>query len=435
MSRQQWRCGLAAALCLGLGPGLASAAGAAEKPVSLEEILAFAEQAHPDLDLATAQKQLAEAEQALVESLDALRVSIEGRVQQGRNRFTGNEFESDNNLRLNFRKTLFDSGRQTALLEAAKLEVEARSLQQQCAVSQRRMALMSRFFDVLLADLQFAADNEFMAVAFVNWDNSRERQELGQISAVRLAELEMRFQEWRSRRNEAERRSREKRLQLAATMNQPDRVISELVEPKFPDNDRALPEFERLFSLLQGANPRLRWQRQLIAAAQQRLEAVRADYRPVIEFEAEAATWSREAPTRNEAYAGLNLSWPIYQGRRTDARLAREQAQIHILQAEYEQQLLDLRQLLYRTWEEIQHLRGTERRAAQINAIYRDLDLEKARAEYELELKTNLGDGMAETQAAIARTRAVEYRIALAWARLDVLLCGHLNALIGEKTQ
>jgi hypothetical protein len=50
--------------------------------------------------------------------------------------------------------------------------------------------------------------------------------------------------------------------------------------------------------------------------------------------------------------------------------------------------------------------------------------LERARAEYELELKTNLGNSMAETQVARLRKRAVEYRLALAWARLEALLGG-----------
>jgi hypothetical protein len=39
-----------------------------------------------------------------------------------------------------------------------------------------------------------------------------------------------------------------------------------------------------------------------------------------------------------------------------------------------------------------------------------------------MELRTNLGNSMAETQAALLTRRAVEYRLALAWARLEALL-------------
>lgn len=46
---------------------------------------------------------------------------------------------------------------------------------------------------------------------------------------------------------------------------------------------------------------------------------------------------------------------------------------------------------------------------SEVNAAYRDIALEKARAEYELELKANLGNSMAETQVARLRERLIEY--------------------------
>lgn len=83
-----------------------------------------------------------------------------------------------------------------------------------------------------------------------------------------------------------------------------------------------------------------------------------------------------------------------------------------------------MRQALLATREEILHLRDGERRGAASNAAYRDQALDRARAEYELELKANLGTRMAESQSARLRTRAVEYRLALAWARLEALVGG-----------
>jgi len=47
--------------------------------------------------------------------------------------------------------------------------------------------------------------------------------------------------------------------------------------------------------------------------------------------------------------------------------------------------------------------------------------LDRSRADYELELKTNLGDSMAQTLVASLRARRVEYRLALALARLEAL--------------
>jgi outer membrane protein TolC len=53
---------------------------------------------------------------------------------------------------------------------------------------------------------------------------------------------------------------------------------------------------------------------------------------------------------------------------------------------------------------------------------YRDKALERARAEYELEMRTNLGSSQAETQVAAIRASDVEYRLALAIARLEALV-------------
>ena len=75
-------------------------------------------------------------------------------------------------------------------------------------------------------------------------------------------------------------------------------------------------------------NPGLQAQDKLLAAAQTRREAVRAEYRPSLAFEAEAAAWSRESSTRDDVRAGVTFSVPLWQGDRVDAGLAREQARI-----------------------------------------------------------------------------------------------------------
>ncbi len=401
---------------------------AAGKPLTLDEVLAVADAAHPDLDIAAAQRELAEAEQALAESLNDARLTLEGTLRTGRNPVLRDNFESDNSLRLNLRKTLIDSGRNQAAVAAARLETQARSLQWLDVKAQRRIALMSRYFDVLLADLRYTADNEFMTVAYLRWDDEKQRQELGMRSQAEVATLEAVFQDARVVRNEAERRMREKRLALAAALNRISELPADLVDPKLNSNDRALPEFEALLTRALAHNPRLVAQQQLLNAAQSRLAAIRAENLPSLEFEAEAASWSRNAATRDDLRAGFNLVWPIYQGKRVDARLAKEQAQFHLLQAQYEGMKLELQQAVFATWQEIQQLRETERNAARINAGYRDVALEQARAVYELELQTKLGTAMAETQAALWRQRSVEYRLALAWAKLEALVGGPIEA-------
>ncbi|MBP9914763.1 MAG: TolC family protein [Thiobacillaceae bacterium] len=404
---------------LALWAGAASATG---QPLTLEAVLATADAPHPDLDLARARQDVALADVRAAESLNDFRVTLEASLRSGRNEIYDDHYQPDHFARVVLRKTLWDDGRQQVGRRAVGQESEALGLRLLDIRAQRRLSLMARYFDVLLADMRDAADTEFLAVAYVAWDNAKDRQALGQMAGWELSELENRYLDARTLRNDGRRKLREKRMLLAAAMNRAGMVQEDLVDPRLPGNDRPLPEFETLLAGVLERNPGLLAQRQLLAAATSRLDVARADYRPSLEFEAEAATWDRPSTTRDDLRAGFNLVWPIWQGGRADARIGKEQARFHELQAQHDKLVADLRQAVLEAREEIQHLRESERRRVEVNAAYRDIALEKARAEYELELKANLGNSMAETQVARLRQRAIEYRLALAWARLEALL-------------
>ncbi len=406
-------------------------------PLTLDAVLAHADANHPELDLARAQLAFGDAEAQLAHSLNDFRVSLEAALRSGRNSVFNDHFQPDHLIRLNARKTLLDSGRQQTSMAATDQESLARALQLLDVRAQRRITLMARFFDVVLADLRESAETEALAVAYVSWDNSRDRLAVGQLAQWQLSELEAHYLDILTRRNDVRRDLREKRMALGAAMNLPSMVLDDLVAPQLPDNERTLPEFDALFEVVKAENLQLQAHMKLLASAKQRINGVRVENRPSLEFEAEAAAWSREASTRDDLRAGFNFTWPIWQGSRTDARMAREQARFHELQARHDKLVMDLRQSLLAVREEIQLLRTSARRGEEINAVYRDQFLEKARAEYEMELKTNLGSAMAETQFANLRQRAIEYRLALAWARLEALVGGpeHWTRHFAKTTQ
>ena len=52
---------------------------------------------------------------------------------------------------------------------------------------------MQRYFNVVLADLQFYRYNEEMAVAYIQFDRIRIRQKLGQHTEVEVAEKEVEY--------------------------------------------------------------------------------------------------------------------------------------------------------------------------------------------------------------------------------------------------
>jgi outer membrane protein TolC len=153
-----------------------------------------------------------------------------------------------------------------------------------------------------------------------------------------------------------------------------------------------------------------------------RTDAIRASRAPTVDVELTAGDYSRDSVTRDRYSGGLVLNWPIYQGDRVDSRLARQVAERTRIEAETEQFKRTLAENLQQTLFEITCLRGASRSAAKMQIEYRDKALDRARAEYELEMRTNLGTSMAETQVAAVRAKEVEYRLALAIARLEALV-------------
>ncbi|MEW6119754.1 MAG: TolC family protein [Pseudomonadota bacterium] len=408
---------------------LSGAAGAAT--LTLEEALAAATAPHPDWRVAESELAVARADQEQADSRQDLALYLDGSLRTGR-RPEGN-WKPDNIGRIVARKPLFDFGRSRHAVEAAGQEVAAREAALFNLENLRRIDIMARYFDVLLADMQYAADNEFMAVAYVSWDNAQDRFEVGDISRPDLLKLEASYQDIREQRNASLQRMRTARQKLAHAINRPGELPGELAEPALRDNARPVPEYETLLAWVRERNPRIRALRAQLEAADARLASVRADRHPSIDAEVVGAGYSRESTTRDDVSAGLVFNVPLYQGGRVDAREARERAVKTRLQAELERLDYDLADALLASLQEIEWLRSSGRPAADKQIEYRDWALERARAEYELELKTNLGPSMAETQMAQLRRKQVEYRLALALARLEALSGGSLPPMEGVK--
>jgi outer membrane protein TolC len=317
---------------------------------------------------------------------------------------------------------LYDFGRSVNSIGAARAVSEAREQSLLEARDQHRIDIMARFFDVLMADLQTTIDGELMTVAFLNFDRGRESFEQKLLSKVDLSELESRFQNLLVKRNQSQLQQRLTRELLAEAMNQPGQPVADLEDPKLPDNNRALPSYETLSALIE-QSPGIQGNNKLLEASRQRLESLRADNYPTLDAEVEAGEYpDRKLQGRDALRAGVVLTWPLYQGDRNNAQLAREQAQFHRLQAETEKLKRNLSQTVLRLLLEADQLQKAARNAARIQVDARDLALDRVRAQYEVELRTNLGETEALTVEAKLRQRANEYQLALTLAKLEAML-------------
>jgi len=411
---------------------MAACAVAEEKPLTLEEALAAADAAHPLMQAAQANVDLALADLQLAASSTDATLSAEGALRRGQTTAGPEGWQDDNLSQLVFRKTLLDFGREQGQVQAAGQEVNARRLAMLDVRDARRIDIMARFFDVLLADAQMGAETEYTAVFYVNWDDSKRRHELGEMSARDLAQKQATYQDMREKRNRSQLAQRATRQKLAHALNRPGQLPSVLEPPQLKQNDLRLLSYEDMLSVALQSNRKLLALQSQLNAVAARSEAIRSSRAPTVDVELAAGDYSRDAITRDRYSGGLILNWPIYQGDRVDSRLARQIAERTRIEAEAEQFRLSLAENLLDTLQEIEWLRTAARPAAKVQIDYRDKALERARAEYELEMKSTLGGAMAETQIAAMRANRVEYQLALALARLEALVGRPLTEIAAQ---
>ena len=412
-------------LALGALCSIAPAASGSESaplptPLTLEQALALADDTHPDLDLARADLERSRARLIEAEARSGARLLADLTPERAQPAAGGSDI-NDSRARILLSKQLTDFGRQAALEAAAGAELVGRELALIDSRQRRRLDIMRRFFDVLLADLRYAVDNEDMAHRYVNFDRVRQRYELGQVSEVELLESENAYREVLIARTESEKRQAGSRLQLAVALNRPNQVPGELVRPALAHLEREAPDYRTLLKEALEASPVVVAARKELEAAARSVEAARARNRPVLTAEAEAARYNETRGLgRNDWRIGLNLRIPLYDGGETDADIARAIAEHATREARLKKAEQDLQQAVLDLVQEIETLK-VRRAVARQRLEFRDAALERTRSLYELEVQANLGDALVRlTEAQYLAARA-DFELALAWARVEAL--------------
>ncbi|MET0027365.1 MAG: TolC family protein [Candidatus Thiodiazotropha sp.] len=404
-------------------------------PLTLEYALSLADEAHPDRLSVDASLAQAEARRQQADATDDFNLSLSAELRAIEpSDIAYYQTRNDSLARINLSKQLYDFGRTAHAQEAAQAGLDSQRWQLVEVRQQRRLDVMERYFAVLLADLEFARDNEALSIDYIRFDRARAKQELGKVSDIDLLELETAYQQSRRKLSLSRNRQRITRSQLAIALNRPGDLPANLVTPVF--EPAGVPqEVEPLIDRALQENPRLKALRAELQAAEKQLRAHEAEGNPVIRAELEAAAYKRELGGRDPLTAALVFEWPLYQGSRVDARVAEQRATVLQKQAELSSYEMALRQQLLDDWMALQEL-NVEREGLQVKGDYQDLYLDRSRTLYDLDMASDLGDSMTQI-AAVQYERARNlYQIQLTQARLDALTGGLLEpAEASRETQ
>lgn len=389
-------------------------------PLTLEYALELADQAHPERSLAEADLAQARALSQQVEADDDMHVALSAELRLIEPSDAANDSSRNDSLaRLSLSKQLYDFGRTGHAEEAAEAGLASRQWQLLEVRQQRRLEVMARFFDVLLADLEFARDNEALSIDYIRFDRARTKNELGKVSDIDMVELESIYQQALRKMRASRNRQRITRSQLAISLNRPLDLPADLASPVFEPLGE-LPEIEQLVEKALRENPKLKGLQAELQAATKQLQASEAEDNPVLRAEVEAAAYKRELSGRNPMTAALVIELPLYQGNRVDSEIAKQRALVQRKQAELARHELALRQQLLDHWMDLDRLK-VDRDALRITADFRDLYLDRSRTLYDLDMATDLGDSMSQIADIQMQRARNDFQIQLTHARIKAL--------------
>ncbi len=392
------------------------------EPLTLEYALSLADANQPDLEQALAELDLAQARERSAQSTTDLTVSaqLRGRYVEPSD-VSPDRSHDDHGASLLARKRLYDFGRSGGAVEAAAADVLSQQWRLVEARGVRRVDIMARFFDVLLADLRYARDYEAMSIAYVTYDHARDRRKLGQVSDLVVAERHSYYQDLRRRWYETTAEQRASRMRLARALNWSGRLPTELASPNLQTTATSAPDLDALQAQALQTNPAILAARERVAAFAQRVSSARAGYWPTLDAEAEVAKFSRDLSSRDQWRAGIVLDIPLVSGGKVSAEIAQQQAELRRVQAQLAARQQDVKIAVQELHGQLNVLR-IQREEAQALHDFRELYLDRSRLQYEQEMRTDLGDAMVRQSEARLRAAETEFAIAMTRARLEALI-------------
>ena len=409
-------------LLLAILPGAGLCADPLPEPLTLAAALATADNsAHFELIEIEQRMQALRAEIGIENGYQDFRLDLTGRLREiGPSTAAPDDDGGDNAASLILSKPLYDFGQQDSRTGRLGQQLEALELQKSLLIERRRLAIMEKYFAVLDADNRFLSENEALAIGYIRYDRARQDQELGATAEIEVLRLQAEYETIRRLRKLAEQQQRLLRSVLAEAMGYPGQLSAALETPSI-DSTRRLPnDYDALVAqalqysleaLVALANTR---------AAHAGIKIAESTDGPSLDLELEVSTYERDSRTRDDWRAGLYIEIPLYRGS-SAARVNRASAQYQQSLAQQQQLQSHLRIEVLRLWQQLQQLQ-LEIRGRTVEQDYRDRYLDRSRAEYELEFKTDLGDSMVlYSRSNSERLRAL-YAFELAYQRLAALV-------------
>ena len=399
-------------------------------PLDLSTALLFAEKTHPNLSIADSNISLAANAKDFIQSHGDLKLSLESRLQYIEpSSIATNQDNDDHRIGLVASKSLYDSGRLNSQLKYADFTIKSERLKKIHIINKRKLEIKQRFYDVVLADMNFYRYNEEMATKFIAFDRTRDRLEIGQRADIDVMQLDVDYKKARYLRIKSQNEQRISRTRLAIAMGRPSELVNTVSKPKRIKKLKSLPELEVLNKVALEHNYTIALLKNKLSAAYEAVQLAKKTTSPTINFEATGFEYSRQLQNRPDFQVGVVMRIPLFAGRTEDLAVSKALSKVDLIKSEIELAKSDVLNSIVSHWFEFEALEG---KLLQMEALtdYREIYLDRSRALYELEVKTDLGDAMARVSEAERDYLKTQFQMQIVRSKIELEVGKTLSDII-----
>ena len=307
-----------------------------------------------------------------------------------------NQGENNSHGFIRLKKTLYDQSVEVKKqAQQAQLQITKAKLEQ--LNHERDISLMRGFFDIVLADMVYETELQRLANAAVKQNRVQEDYDLQAASEVELLERQSQTQRANIGRIQAEAKQISTRAKLAQLLNldyeqRPDDVVRPNFQHLF---EQKLPTFEHYQQQLFNNNLALKQLQDSLSATQTQIQQEHNNLGLTLNSSARLGEQAYQRDKNGQWRVGLNLSMPLGRDDKKQQRIAQLELKAKQTQLELEQYQHTLLAQALDYHLKLKTLRQTHR-ALMVELDYRDLFLERARANYEMGLKSGIGNAMTD---------------------------------------
>ena len=333
-----------------IGPVI-SAASAEEKILTLDQIVAIAIRQNPGITIS--QQEVAASQARVTQTTSAYLPQVSADTGYARlnrwntNLFTGNDFRGqydDYQIGLSISQYLYDFGQTDGKVEQSRYSLSASEKNVDKTIADTLREIKKVYFEVLKRQNLVIVSKESIRIQEEHLKQAKAFYQAGIRPKIDVTKTETEYANSRLTLIRVEYALKSSRFELETLLGGPP-VEGPYALADVPTQTAA--EVMDIESLVQDAMNRraeIAGLKELIKAAQALLKSSKAGYWPTITAQAGGGWENTEFPLQDYWQVGVNLSWPLFTGFRTQGKIAESRAELDKLTArlrQYELQILN----------------------------------------------------------------------------------------------